>query len=81
MYISAMNNCYKPMKRSSILFTVNCIQFFIPSTCDRLGQSDEATMERKFTGFHQVRSTPTHLWQVLRGNNCHSYVTLGTSYH
>lgn len=32
-------------------------------------------MERKFTGFHQVRST--HLRQVLTTNNCHSYVTLG----
>lgn len=32
-------------------------------------------MERKFTGFHQVRST--HLRQVLMTNNWHSYVTLG----
>lgn len=72
MWIHAMNNC-KSMKRGSMLCTLY-INFYI-FFCNRLGQSDEATMERKFTGFHQVRST--HLRQVLTTNNCHSYVTLG----
>lgn len=58
-----------------VLCCVHCILIFISSFCNRLGQSDEATMERKFTSFHQVRST--HLRQVLTTDNCHSYVTLG----